>query len=255
MLDTIIRVKEQEVKELDLTQLDQKTFEKRSFFDALQNPNRFLGLIAEVKKASPSKGVIREDFDPVDIAKKYERGKADCLSVLTDQKFFQGSTAFLSEIKEKVKLPVLRKDFIIDKKQVYESKWIGADAILLIGEALPPKKLKELWDEAVNLELDVLVEVHSVETLERILDIFVPNILGVNNRDLTTFHTDIHHLETIQKYVPKDILLISESGISTMADLQTVYEYGAKGVLVGESLMRKKDPEQGIYELFKESVK
>lgn len=254
MLDVIIHAKEQEVKELDLKKIERSSFEKRPFLDALKNPNRFIGLIAEVKKASPSKGVIREDFHPVEIAKKYEEKKTDCLSVLTDQKFFQGSTAYLTEIKKNVHLPVLRKDFIIDEKQVYESKWIGADAVLLIGEVLPPKKLKKLWDEAKGLELDVLVEVHSTETLERILDVFVPDLLGVNNRDLTTFRTDVKHLENIQKHVPKETLLVSESGIGTIEDLETVHKYGAKAVLVGESLMRKEDPGKGILELFGESI-
>ncbi|MDQ0161539.1 indole-3-glycerol phosphate synthase TrpC [Aeribacillus alveayuensis] len=253
MLEKILKVKEKEVEDLKIEKNINPIMPERSFYKALKNPNRFIGLIAEIKKASPSKGVIKESFDPINIAQSYEKGGADCISVLTDQTFFQGSKAYIKEVKETVDIPVLRKDFIIDEKQVYESKKLGADAILLIAEALAPKKLKKLYDEAMALQLDVLVEVHSKKSLEQLLDVFVPKILGVNNRNLTTFRTNIHHLETISPYLPKDLLLVSESGIFTKDDLNTVKSYGAQAVLVGESLMKNEDQQEAILELFGEN--
>jgi len=252
MLEKILEVKKKEVEQLKVNTNVDESIPTRSFYHALKNPKRFLGLIAEIKKASPSKGIIKANFDHKKIAKSYEEGKADCLSVLTDRTFFQGDKAYLKEIKEIVDIPVLRKDFIIDEKQVFESREIGADAILLIAEALSVKKLKKLYDLAVSIDLDVLVEVHSEKALNQLLDVFVPNIIGVNNRDLKTFHTDIHHLKGLKKHLPNDVLLVSESGIFTKEDLNIVNSYGAKAVLVGESLMRKDNQQNAIYELFGE---
>lgn len=250
MLNQIIERKKEHVQTLQLP-VDGK-YERRSFKEALKNPHRSIGLIAEVKKASPSKGIIQPNFDPLQTAKAYESSKADCLSVLTDEPFFQGKNEYLSLIKEHVTCPVLRKDFIIDSIQVEESKRIGADAILLIGEVLEPKKLYELYAEAKEKGLDVLVEVHAADTLTNILNIFTPEIIGVNNRNLNTFTTTVEQTKEIAPLVPKDVLLVSESGIQTFDDLTFVKKHGASAVLVGESLMREQSQEKAVQTLFGE---
>lgn len=252
MLNKIIETKKDEIKKLVLP--DDEKLPHLSFYNALMYPKRELGLIAEVKKASPSKGLIKENFHPIDIALAYEKGGADCLSVLTDAPYFQGKREYLTEVKKSVNLPILRKDFIIDHIQIDEAKRIGADAILLIGEALEPSLLKELYQYATELTLDILVEVHDKQTLEQVLKVITPKILGVNNRNLKTFETNIHQLEDMVSYIPKDTLLVSESGLYTKEDLNTVQQYGAKAVLVGESLMRKEDQTLAIKELFGESI-
>ncbi|KZZ86410.1 MULTISPECIES: indole-3-glycerol phosphate synthase TrpC [Bacillaceae] len=231
---------------------DQK-LPKRPFYQALKNPKRTIGLISEVKKASPSKGIIKDLFSPEIHAKQYELGGADCLSVLTDSKFFKGENSYLSLAKRETSLPVLRKDFIVDHIQIEESDLIGADAILLIGEALDPSLLAELYHHAKERGMDALVEVHSVQILERILKEISPELIGVNNRDLTTFQTDIRRAGEFTGYIPDGSLLVSESGIHTKADLDAVKEFGAHAVLVGESLMRHQDQEQAIRILFGEA--
>ncbi|AWQ13774.1 indole-3-glycerol phosphate synthase TrpC [Bacillus velezensis] len=250
MLDQIIQQKKEEIKSIVLPETCQ--IERRSFKKALLNPNRFIGLIAEVKKASPSKGLIKEHFVPETIAADYEAAKADALSVLTDTRFFQGRNQFLTDIKQTVSLPVLRKDFIIDSLQVEESFRIGADAILLIGEALEPSELHELYLEAREKGMDVLVEVHDETVLERILQVFQPDILGINNRDLKTFRTSVSQTEKIAQLVPDGCLLVSESGIGSLADLQFVNKHGAQAVLAGESLMREDSQQKAIRGLFGE---
>ncbi|MGM0798495.1 MULTISPECIES: indole-3-glycerol phosphate synthase TrpC [Bacillus] len=250
MLDQIIQQKKEEIKSILLPETCQ--IERRSFKEALLNPNRFIGLIAEVKKASPSKGLIKEHFVPETIAADYEAAKADALSVLTDTRFFQGRNQFLTDVKQTVSLPVLRKDFIIDSLQVEESFRIGADAILLIGEALEPSELYELYLEAREKGMDVLVEVHGETVLERILQVFQPDILGINNRDLKTFRTSVTQTEKIAQLVPDGCLLVSESGIGSLADLQFVNKHGAQAVLVGESLMREDSQQKAIRGLFGE---
>ncbi|MBW8600312.1 indole-3-glycerol phosphate synthase TrpC [Bacillus velezensis] len=250
MLDQIILQKKEEIKSIVLPETCQ--IERRSFKEALLNPNRFIGLIAEVKKASPSKGLIKEHFVPETIAADYEAAKADALSVLTDTRFFQGRNQFLTDVKQTVSLPVLRKDFIIDSLQVEESFRMGADAILLIGEALEPSKLHELYLEARGKGMDVLVEVHDETVLERILQVFQPDILGINNRDLKTFRTSVSQTEKIAQLVPDGCLLVSESGIGSLADLQFVNKHGAQAVLVGESLMREDSQQKAIRGLFGE---
>lgn len=252
MLDQIIQTKKEEIKNLILPK-DEK-LPRVSFLNSLLNSQRDVGLIAEVKKASPSKGLIKEDFHPVEIAKAYERGGADCLSVLTDSPYFQGKREYLTQVKKAVNLPILRKDFIIDTIQIDEAQRIGADAILLIGEALEPTLLKELYQYATELSLDVLVEVHDQDTLDRVLKVITPKILGVNNRNLKTFETNIHQLKAMAVTVPKDTILVSESGIHTNEDLQLVQQYGANAVLVGESLMRKADQTLAIKQLFGEII-
>ncbi|WP_061046658.1 indole-3-glycerol phosphate synthase TrpC [Bacillus amyloliquefaciens] len=250
MLDQIIQQKKEEIKSIVLPETCQ--IERRSFKKALLDPNRFIGLIAEVKKASPSKGLIKEHFVPETIAADYEAAKADALSVLTDTRFFQGRNQFLTDVKQTVSLPVLRKDFIIDSLQVEESFRIGADAILLIGEALEPSELHELYLEAREKGMDVLVEVHDETVLERILQVFQPDILGINNRDLKTFRTSVSQTEKIAQLVPDGFLLVSESGIGSLADLQFVNKHGAQAVLVGESLMREDSQQKAIRGLFGE---
>nr|AHG54576.1 TrpC [Cloning vector pCgeA-C]AHG54581.1 TrpC [Cloning vector pCgeA-CL]AHG54628.1 TrpC [Cloning vector pCotZ-C]AHG54634.1 TrpC [Cloning vector pCotZ-CL]AHG54640.1 TrpC [Cloning vector pCgeA-C-thr]AHG54653.1 TrpC [Cloning vector pCotZ-C-thr]AHG54661.1 TrpC [Cloning vector pCotZ-CL-thr] len=250
MLEKIIKQKKEEVKTLVLPV--EQPFEKRSFKEAPASPNRFIGLIAEVKKASPSKGLIKEDFVPVQIAKDYEAAKADAISVLTDTPFFQGENSYLSDVKRAVSIPVLRKDFIIDSLQVEESRRIGADAILLIGEVLDPLHLHELYLEAGEKGMDVLVEVHDASTLEQILKVFTPDILGVNNRNLKTFETSVKQTEQIASLVPKESLLVSESGIGSLEHLTFVNEHGARAVLIGESLMRQTSQRKAIHALFRE---
>ncbi|MEG7281336.1 indole-3-glycerol phosphate synthase TrpC [Bacillus sp. 0909A] len=250
MLENIINQKKEEVKTLILP--EEQPFEKRSFKEALADANRFIGLIAEVKKASPSKGLIKEDFVPERIARDYEAAQADALSVLTDFPFFQGKNRYLSDVKRAVSIPVLRKDFIIDSIQVEESKRIGADAILLIGEVLDPLQLHELYLEAKVKEMDVLVEVHDQTTLEQIVKVFTPDILGINNRNLKTFETSLEQTKQIASLVPKECLLVSESGIGTLEHLTFVKEHGARAVLIGESLMRQHSQQKAIHALYGE---
>ncbi|MBZ5214831.1 indole-3-glycerol phosphate synthase TrpC [Bacillus paralicheniformis] len=251
MLNQIIDRKREDILKIELPE-DLK-LPKRSFKKALLSPNRFVALIAEVKKASPSKGVIQENFEPVKIAKEYEQAKADCLSVLTDIPFFQGKNSYLSDVKRSVSLPVLRKDFIIDSIQVEEADRIGADAILLIGEALEPQKLFDLYQQAAEKGMDVLVEVHGEETLEGILNVFTPEIIGVNNRNLKTFETSVGQTERMAKLVPSGSVLISESGIGQSEDLAFVKACGARAVLVGESLMREPSQLKAVHALFGEN--
>ncbi|KGX93989.1 indole-3-glycerol phosphate synthase [Pontibacillus halophilus JSM 076056 = DSM 19796] len=247
MLHQILETKKDEITRYQ--QPEQVETDSRSLYDALLNSPLTVGLIAEVKKASPSKGVIREDFRPVEIAKLYEEGGASAISVLTDEMYFQGHRDYLTAVKQATKLPVLRKDFIIDEKQVEESARIGADAILLIGEALQPERLYELYRYAASLGLESLVEVHAKETLEGILAVFQPKIIGINNRDLTNFHTTVAHTETIAKAVPEGSLLVSESGIYNHEDINRVKQAGAKAVLVGEALMREAHPADVINQM------
>lgn len=248
MLEKILETKKSELRSFVMP--DRCDAPRYSFYKTLQNPNRSLGLIAEVKKASPSKGMIKEDFHPVEIAQGYERGGADALSVLTDQTYFQGQSAFISAIKKQVALPVLRKDFIIDGRQVEESLRIGADAILLIVAAMDAGQLHELYVQATEAGLDCLVEVHSEEELERLLSVFTPKIIGVNNRNLKVFETSLDQSERLAERIPKSALFISESGIATNEDLERVQKFGADGVLVGEALMRAETPEFGVRQLF-----
>lgn len=210
----------------------------RDFTEVLLRPG--MRIIAEVKKASPSAGVIRQDFDPAAIARAYEAGGADCLSVLTDEQFFQGHLGYLAAAREATNLPVLRKEFILDRYQLVEARAAGADAVLLIAEILPGEQLKVLFDEAITLGLHVLVELHDADQLQRVIDCGA-TLIGINNRDLRTFHTSLDHTLGLLARVPKGRVVISESGIKTNADLKRLEAAGVKGVLVGESLMRAPD--------------
>jgi indole-3-glycerol phosphate synthase len=221
--------------------------EFRSFYGALHQGPEHLAVIAEVKKASPSVGVIAENFDPVAVATAYDRGGASAISVLTDERYFQGNLGFLPRIREVTGAPLLRKDFIIDEVQIYESVVAGADAILLIVAALTQPELLHLLKVAGACQLDVLVEVHDREELDRALQTDAC-ILGINNRSLKTFEVDLHTTETLSEDVPEDIILVSESGIKTDADARRVFEWGANGVLVGEGLMRCSDPAKTIHD-------
>jgi indole-3-glycerol phosphate synthase len=196
-----------------------------------------LGLVAEVKKASPSAGVIAPDFDFLAIAQAYEAAGAHCLSILTDEQFFQGNLSYLARIREAVSLPCLRKDFIIHEAQIWEASVAGADAILLIVAALEQEKLVALYEEARILQLDVLVEVHTRGELDRALDLGA-TFIGINNRDLHTFEVNLATTEELSEDVPDDVILVSESGLKTRADTQRVFESGCNAILVGESLMR-----------------
>lgn len=208
-----------------------------------------LAVIAEVKKASPSRGVLREDFDPARIATSYERGGAACLSVLTDIDFFKGADAYLQQARAACSLPVLRKDFIIDPYQIYEARVIGADAILLIVAALGDAMLRELLQLADHLDMDVLVEVHDREELERALRTPAP-LLGINNRDLHSFETSLDITLGLLDLIPDDRLVVTESGIHTVEDVAVMRSRGVNAFLVGETFMKAPEPGEKLAELF-----
>ena len=211
------------------------------------------GVIAEIKKASPSKGVIRADFDPVDIAQSYMVGKgkisAACLSVLTDRQFFQGEPDFLKQARASTLLPVLRKDFMVDPYQIYESRVMGADCVLLIAACLEDAQMAEMEHIAHSLEMAVLVEVHDAHELERALKLKTP-LIGINNRNLRTFEVDIQTTIRLKQDVPADRLLITESGILTTNDVQTMRDAGINAFLVGEAFMRAPEPGEALAKLF-----
>lgn len=207
-----------------------------------------LAVIAEVKKASPSAGVIASDFDPLAVAEAYSAAGADALSVLTDEKYFQGSLSYLSKIRERVGLPLLRKDFIVDEVQIYESCVAGADAILLIVAALAQEELLRFLDVAEACQLDVLVEVHDLEEMERALESGA-RLIGVNNRNLRTFEVDLATTERLAEEVGPEQILISESGLFSGADARRVQSCGADAILVGEALMRASDKAAKMAEL------
>lgn len=211
------------------------------------------GVIAEVKKASPSKGVIRADFDPADIAQSYMVGdgkvSAACLSVLTDRQFFQGQPDYLKQARASTLLPVLRKDFMIDPYQIYESRVMGADCVLLIAACLDDAQMAEMEQIAFNLDMDVLVEVHDGEELQRALKLKTP-LVGINNRNLRSFEVDIQTTIALKKDVPADRLLVTESGILTQADVQTLRGAGINAFLVGEAFMRAHEPGEALAKLF-----
>ena len=206
-------------------------------------------VIAEVKKASPSKGVIRPDFRPADIAVSYEFGGAACLSVLTDVDFFQGADDYLRQARDACTLPVLRKDFSIDPYQVYEARALGADCILLIVAALDDGQLVDLSGLAMQLGMDVLVEVHDIDELERALQVPVP-LVGINNRNLRTFEVSLDTTLAMKDAVPKDRLLVTESGIVVPEDVATMRDAGENAFLVGETFMRAEEPGEALRQLF-----
>jgi len=246
ILDRIVDTKWREiaaararVPEDDLDRLAAGLPPARDFAGALARPGR-VRVIAEVKKASPSAGVIRADFDPVAVATAYERHGADCVSVLTDTDYFQGRLDDLTAVRAAVRLPALRKDFILDRYQLLEARLAGADAALLIAEILPGDRLARLHREATALGLHVLVELHDADQLPRVLDAGA-TLVGVNNRDLRTFETRLGHTLDLMPRMPAGVTVVSESGIKTRADLDRLAAAGVRAVLVGESLMRAPD--------------
>jgi indole-3-glycerol phosphate synthase len=275
ILDTIIARKRVEVAALrpraaELKRLAAARTERRDFAAALRRADGRVALIAEVKKASPSAGVIRPDFDPVAIARDYERGGAACLSVLTDEKFFQGHLIYLRRIREAVKLPLLRKDFIMDELQIHEAVAAGADGVLLIVACLEQEALANLLRVAAECRLDALVEVHDEAELDRALAAGA-KIIGVNNRNLKTFKVDLATTERLAERIvergawsvkredatrstlnaPRSTLLVAESGIHTRADVERLARCGVNAILVGESLMRSADIPAKVRELIK----
>lgn len=216
------------------------------FAAALQKKG--LSVIAEVKKASPSKGVIREDFTPVGIAQEYEKAGADALSVLTEEHYFKGSSQYLQAIRSKVRIPILRKDFIIDEYQLYESLVIGADAVLLIAAILDEFTITRFLRIADTLGLQCLVEAHNKEELQKAVDAG-GRMIGINNRDLKTFDVDLHTTQELAKLVPEGRIIVSESGITTNNDMKQAASYGADAVLIGETLMRSADSGQELKSL------
>lgn len=219
----------------------------RNFFTPLAAPGP-IKLIAEVKKASPSKGVIRADFNPVEIARIYERHGATCLSVLTDEQYFQGSLDYLRQVRAAVNLPVLRKDFILDRYQVVEARVAGADAVLLIAECLDNCHLRSLHDEAIALGMTPLVELYDPDNLQRVFDAGA-TLIGINNRDLRTFETDLEHTIRMRRRVPDQCVLVGESGIRTRADVERLQSAGVDAMLVGETLMAHPDIGAAVDEL------
>jgi indole-3-glycerol phosphate synthase len=224
-----------------------RTSPKRPFIESLSKLPK-LAVIAEVKKASPSKGLICKDFDPVAIAKAYEQGGASAVSVLTDEKFFQGHAEYLAAVRETVALPVLRKDFIIDPLQVEETAHLNADAMLLIAEALDASQLADLYQSAQELDIDVLVELHSAGQLDKVMRLG-PRAVGINNRDLATFACDLGTTTELMRHIPPEVTVVAESGIRTAADARLLRDAGVRAVLVGESLMRSNDVQGLIKEL------
>jgi indole-3-glycerol phosphate synthase len=205
-------------------------------------------LIAEIKKKSPSRGIIRKNFNPVEIATAYERAGATCLSILTEQKYFAGNNEYLIEVRKQVKLPVLRKDFMLDEYQVYQAKILGADCILLIVAALEPSKMRELEQCAIANDLDVLVEVHDEAELEKALQLHT-RLIGVNNRNLKTLEVTLETSRRLVKLMPEDKIKICESGISKSSEIKDMMQHGYGGFLVGESLVSKPDIEKATKEL------
>ena len=258
ILNKILNTKRAEVQaamvEKPLAQLRKET-------DKASPPRNFAGaihaklvankpaVIAEIKKASPSKGVIREDFNPAEIAKSYERGGAACLSVLTDEQYFQGSAEYLKQARAAVKLPVLRKDFMIDPYQIYESRAMGADCILLIVAALELAKMRELENIANDLGMAVLVEVHDGDELELALQLETP-LIGINNRNLRTFDVTLDTTLSLLAHVPDDRCVVTESGIFTSDDVALMRSHHVNTFLVGEAFMRQPDPGAELARVF-----
>ncbi|MEY4769144.1 MAG: indole-3-glycerol phosphate synthase [Pseudomonadota bacterium] len=258
ILQTILTTKAEEVARrklnLSITNLEELATQQQSprgFAAAIQQRVRQQkpAIIAEIKKASPSKGVIRENFQPLTIAQDYALNGATCLSILTDKTYFQGSEANLQMVHQRCPLPILRKDFMIDPYQLYESRALGADAILLIVAALAQSQMLELAQVAQSLKLDILVEVHNADELERALAINTP-LMGINNRNLRTFETTLQTSFDLKAIMPADRILVTESGITTREEVNVLINQNIYAFLVGESFMRAESPGQQLRALF-----
>ena len=261
ILDQIIAHKRTEIEaarahvpQQELEELAAASARPRNFFSAVTRRNSHPRIIAEIKRASPSAGLIREDFDAVGLARAYHQAGAAAISCLTDEKFFQGSLKFIDAIKSAVPLPVLRKDFIVDPYQLYESRVYGADAVLLIAECLPEAELIDMLILATQLQLTVLLEVHDMESLLKVRPhIGFPHrgycLLGINNRDLKTMTTDLNHTLRLIDMVEDTSILVSESGIRTHEDVRRLERAGVQAVLVGEHLMKQPDPGAALKQL------
>jgi len=241
-LEEILRVKRVEIEQLRprAEELDRQALVRndfRGFRSILKRSDGKPALIAEIKKASPSAGVIAQSFDPIAIARRYQRAGAEAISILTDEQFFQGKLDHLIDVRRAVSLPLLRKDFILDELQIAESAAAGADAILLIVAALDQKELVDLCKAAANYQLETLVEVHTMEELDRAVDAKV-KIIGINNRDLATFDVDLNVTEKLSAQVPDEVVLVSESGIKSAEDVVRIQACGVDAILVGEALVR-----------------
>jgi indole-3-glycerol phosphate synthase len=252
ILKTITERKKAEIPLINIPEKRLVESPKLSLYNSLYNRSLPLGIIAEVKKASPSRGVITENFHPVEIAEEYERINVSGISVLTDIDFFQGHPVYLTQIKQAVNTPVLRKDFLIDPKQILESERIGADAVLLIAGILSGNQLQELYNQTTEMGMEALVEVHNEEELEKVLKYIKPKLIGVNNRDLHTFETDLTTTKRLKPLIPEEALLISESGVHHKQDVDYLKEAGADGLLIGESLMKSPEKKQFLQSLFGE---
>jgi len=257
-LETIIAHKREEVaarkKQMPLSELMQMPLFQRkpvSLANALREKN--INIIAEIKKASPSKNVIRNDFNPIDIAHQYVKGGASAISVLTDTKFFLGDIAFVEQMRDSVPVPILRKDFTIDSYQLVEAKAYGADAVLLIAAVLGSHQLTDLALEAASLGLESLVEVHNEEEAEA-LDLSAVRIVGINNRDLYTFETDIYTSVRVKKFIPEDTIIVSESGIAGPKDIEMLISNGIHAFLIGELFMRAENPGEALDSLIKQTA-
>ncbi len=256
ILDEIVAHKKKDLEErkaaLPLAELEKRMpplSERQSFSRSLKKDG--LAIIGEIKKASPSRGVIVPDFDPVDLALEYEEAGVVAISVLTEERYFQGSLGDLLMVRRATSKPLLRKDFLFDQYQLYEARAYGADAVLLIVAILEERKLISLLEKAQVLGLDALVEVHSRSDVERALSCGA-TIIGINNRDLKTFQVDLKITAELSQFVPQDKILVSESGINNAEDVRFVREYGVKAILVGESLLRSGDIKEKVKELLGE---
>ena len=254
ILDDIVDYKKKELVRqkalVSLSSLEKRAKdadEPRGFAQSLAKAPK-MALIAEIKKASPSAGMIRQDFDPIQIAKAYAAGGASAISVLTDERFFQGSLSRLEKVRQAVQIPVLRKDFIIDPLQIYEARAVGADAVLLIVAILNDSQLQAYLDLCTALKMDALVEVHTKEELDRALAVGA-QMIGINNRDLKTFSVHLETTERLIANIPKGILCVSESGIKGHDDMRRLAKAGVHAVLVGTSLMKANNMDEKIKEL------
>ena len=253
-MSILSQIKLTKIREVNALNKNQLEYDRQNFLKSVENNQRFANslknsennhytLITEIKKASPSKGIIREDFNPRELALSYERGGASCLSILTDVNYFKGSNEYITQIKEVVSIPILRKEFMIDPLQVIESKNLGADCILIIMGMNSVEDNKKIEAMALDIGLECILEVHSLEELEATKH-FSSNIIGVNNRDLNTFITDIETTIKLVPHVSKNKTIISESGLTEKSDLEWLAKLGVSSFLVGESLIKQNNVEK-----------